>query len=236
MSRSRTDVLLEGWKMASHSAQRPEAPPSTGTSRAALPLGLVAAAAVVILALVVGSRMLSSGPGPALPAVGASAPAATATPAPTAVPSTLAAQPPTAQPATPAPTAKPSAATGSPTAGDIAAAKAFVESYTALLKKPDTTSAWQMLGYREQLKQLSEAQWATERYQFFQGVKSYTVTANPKDVQPIAAWLKGTNGASIDLGHAVLVKVQYSGVAGPADWDLYIVNKTADGLEIYSVR
>jgi len=93
-----------------------------------------------------------------------------------------------------------------------------------------------MLANREQLKYPSNAQWAVERYQFFQGVKNYAVTANPKDVQPIAAWLTGTNGATIDMSHAVLVEVRYTGVPGPADWDLYIVNKTADGLEIYSVR
>ena len=230
MSRTRTDVLLEGWKMASHSAQRPEAPPARATSRAALPLGLVAAAALVILGLVVGSRMLSSGPGPALPAVGASAAAATASPAPTAAPSAVVARP------TPAATGKPSAGSGAPSAADIAAAKAFIETYTSNLQHGKTTNAWRMLANREQLKYPSNAQWAVERYQFFQGVKNYAVTANPKDVQPIAAWLTDTNGATIDMSHAVLVEVRYTGVPGPADWDLYIVNKTADGLEIYSVR
>ena len=231
MSRTRTDALLEGWKMASHSAQRPEAPPARAPSRAVLPLGILAAAAVVILALVLGSRMLSSGPSPDLPAVGASAPAATATPgtpAPTATPA------PTTSPA-PSATARASAA-GSPSAVDVAAAKAYVETYTSKLKNADTTGAWRMLGARERLKFPSEAQWAMERYQFFQGVKSYTVITNPKDVEPITAWLQGTNGATIDPAHAVLVEVHYTGVPGPANWDLYIVNKTSDGLEIYNVR
>jgi hypothetical protein len=231
MSRTRTDALLEGWKMASHSAQRPEAPPARGTSRAALPLGILAAAALVILVLVVGSRMLSSGPGPALPAVGASAPAATAT----ATPTLTTTQAPSATPA-PSPAEKSSAGVGTPSAADVAAAKAFVETYTSKLQHTDTTGAWQLLAPREQLKSPSQAEWATERYQFFQGVTGYTVTANPKDVPPIGSWLTGTNGANIDLGHAVLVEVRYKGVPGPADWDLYIVNKTSNGLEIYSVR
>jgi hypothetical protein len=228
MSRTRTDELLEGWKMASHSAQRPAGPPARETSRAALPLGVLAVAAVVILALVVGSRMLSSGPGPALPAVGASAPAATASPAPTAAPSALAAAP-SASPS-------PSQGSGSPSPAEVAAARAFVDSYTSKLTHVDTTGAWRMLARQEQNKAPSEAQWASERYQFFQGVKGYTVTANPKDVEPIGAWLTGTNGGTIDLGHAVLVEVKYKGVAAPADWDLYIVDRTSDGLEIYSVR
>jgi hypothetical protein len=62
----------------------------------------------------------------------------------------------------------------------------------------DTAGAWQMLAQREQEKDASPADFAQERDQLFQGVKSYTVTPNPKDVEPITAWLQGTNGAAID--------------------------------------
>jgi hypothetical protein len=234
MSRTRTDELLEGWKMASHSAHRPAEPPARQPSRAALPLGIVAAAAVVILALVIGSRMLSSGPGPALPAVGASTAPATGSPVATAASPTASAA--AAATSTPTATAIASPSAGSPSPADVAAARAFVDTFTSKLQHADTTGAWQMLAQREQQKFSSTATWAEERYQFFQGVKSYTVTTNPTDVAPIPSWLPGTNGASIDLGHAVLVEVRYKGVAPPADWDLYIVNRTPDGLEIYSVR
>jgi hypothetical protein len=229
MGRSRTDEILEGWKMTSHSAQRPAEPPAPDRSRIGLPLGLVAAGVLVILALVVGSRMLSSGPGPVLPAVGASAPAATATEVPTTAPTASAAH-------RPSPSAAASAASGSPSPADVAAAREAVDTYTAKLKAGDTSGAWQMLAPKEQLKYASTAQYASERYAFFQGVKSYTVTPDPKDVNPIRAWLAGTNGATINLAHAVLVEVRYKGVTPPADWDLYIVNPTANGLEIYSVR
>lgn len=236
MGPSRTDEILEGWKMSSHSAQRPAAPPAPDRSRSGLPLGLVAASVLVILALVVGSRMLSSGPGPVLPAVGASAPVASAT-VPTASPAATSAPSASSAPR-PSPSAAGSGAAGSPSSADVAAARQVVDTYTAKLKSGDTTGAWQMLAQKERLKYPSNAEWAVERYQFFQGVKSYTVTPNPTDVNPIRAWLPGTNGASIDLSHAVLVKVDYDfgRAATPADWDLYIVNPTADGLEIYSVR
>jgi hypothetical protein len=233
MDTSRTDEILEGWKMASHSAQRPASPPASNRSRAALAASVLAVFAVVILALVVGSRMLASGPGPALPAVGASAPAATATVVPTPVASRSAPSEPSASTTTLGGPQVPSPA-------DIAAARAFVDTYTAKLKGGDTQGAWTMLSRQERsAKYTSEAQWAVERYQFFQSVKGYTVTANPTDVLPIANWLDNLaiNRGAVDLGHAVLVKVTYAGVPGPADWDLYVVNRTADGgLEIYSVR
>ena len=237
MGRPRADEILEGWKMTSHSAQRPAEPPAPDRSRVGLPLGLVAAGVLVILALVVGSRMLSSGPGPVLPAVGASPAASVPAPTASAETASAASSAPTASAAhRPSPSVAASAASGSPSPADVAAARQAIETYTKHLKDGETTPAWQMLAPKEQLKYASTAQWAVERYQFFQGVKSYTVTADPKDVQPIRSWLAGTNGASIDLGHAVLVEVRYTGVTPPADWDLYIVNPTSNGLEIYSVR
>src|SRR5262249_51505712 len=113
-----------------------------------------------------------------------------------------------------------------------------IDTYTAKLKAGDTTGAWRMLAEREQLKYASVAEWAVERSQFFRDVKSYTVTPNPKDVNPIRGWLTGTNGGTINLAHAVLVEVRFDfgRAPSPADWDLYIVNPTSGGLEIYSVR
>lgn len=231
MGSSRTDEILEGWKMTSHSAQRPTEPPGADRSRAALPLGLVAASALVILALVVGSRALSSGPGPVLPAVGASpsatAPAVLSTPGPSPSPATQ-----------PTPSAQPSAASGSPSPADVAAARDAIDTLTAKLKSGDTTGAWQMLAPQERGKFPSQAQWAVDHYTFFKDMKSYTVIPNPTDVNPIRGWLTGTNGAPIDLAHAVLVEVRYDfgRPATPADWDLFIVAPTADGLGIYDVR
>ena len=232
MDTSRTDEILEGWKVASHSAQPPASPPASTRSRTALAVSVLTVSAVVILALVVGSRMLTSGPGPALPAVGASAPAATASAAPTPVASPSLASDPSASGTS-------SGGPQVPDAADIAAARAFVDTYAAKLKRGDTTGAWDMLARAEQAKSASAAEWASERHAFFQSVKGYTVTANPTDVLPIANWLDniGINRGSVDLRHAVLVKVTYAGVPGPADWDLYVVNRASDGgLEIYSVR
>jgi hypothetical protein len=236
MAPSRTDEILEGWKMVSHAARQPAFAPQPVTNRSSLPFGLLAASAVVILALVVGSRMLSSGPGPVLPGVGASPSAPVATP--TATPSAA----PTVAPSV-GPSAVPSAApsggsvTGSPTAAEVAAAKAFVETYTANLKGGDTAGAWAMLAPEEQAKTNDQAGFASERRAYFQGVDRYTVTANPTDVQPIQDWLTGTNGATIDLAHAVLVEVQYNGAPTPADWELFIVAPRAGGgLEIFNVR
>lgn len=230
MAPTRTDEILEGWKMVSHAARRPAFVPEPVTNRSTLPFGLLAASAVVILALVIGSRMLSSGPGPVLPGVGASpsAPVATPTTSPSALPPAV---------PSPVPSSTPSTASGSPSAAEVAAAKAFVETYTANLKSGDTAAAWAMLAPEEQAKTNDEAGFASERRAYFQGVDGYTVTANPTDVQPIQDWLTGTNGATIDLAHAVLVEVRYSGPSAPADWDLYIVARRAGGgLEIFSVR
>jgi len=234
MRTSRTDEILEGWKMVSHGARRPAMAPAPVTSRSSLPLGLLAASALVILALAVGGRLLSSGPGPVLPGVGASPAAPTASPS--ATPSTP------AKVASPAPSAssgsvKPSAS-ATPIVVDAASARAEVEKYLAALKTGDTATAWRMLAPEEQAKTNDEAGYASERRAFFQGVKGYTVTPNPTDVQPIGSWLPGLNGATVDLAHAVLVEVQYDlGTPTPADWELYIVAQRTggNGLEIFGV-
>jgi hypothetical protein len=138
-----------------------------------------------------------------------------------------------------APSVAPSRASGTPTTADVAAAKAFVETYTADLKRGDTAAAWAMLAPEEQAKTNDEAAFASERTAYFQGVRSSTVTPNPTDVEPIESWLAGTNGATIDLSSAVLVEVRYDmgGAPSPADWELYIVAQRAGGgLEIFNVR
>jgi hypothetical protein len=178
--------------------------------------------------------MLSSGPGPVLPGVGASPSAPIATPgaSPSAIPSALPS-------AAPSGSVEPSGASGSPTAAEIAAARDDVDTYTSDLKNGNTAAAWAMLAPEEQAKFDSESAWASERAAFFQGVRSSTVTVNPTDVEPIGSWLTGTNGAAIDLAHAVLVEVRYDlgGAPSPADWDLYIVApRSSGGLEIFSVR
>jgi hypothetical protein len=239
MRTSRTDEILEGWKMVSHGARRPAMAPAPVTSRSSLPLGLLAASALVILALAVGGRLLSSGPGPVLPGVGASPAAPTASPS--ATPSTP------AKVASPAPSAssgssgsvKPTGASATPIVVDAASARAEIEKYLAALKSGDTATAWGMLAPEEQAKTNDEAGYASERRAFFHGVNGYTVTPNPTDVQPIGSWLPGLNGATIDLGNAVLVEVQYDlGTPTPADWELYIVAQRAggNGLEIFGVR
>ena len=59
---------------------------------------------------------------------------------------------------------------------------------------------------------------------------------SPPDVAPLSNWLAKPWGASIDA-HALLVEVDYPALAGNnAGYDVYIVNPTPTGLEIYDVR
>ena len=228
MARSRTDELLEDWKMVAHDAQRPVAAPRPRSARSSGPLGLLAAGAVAVLLIVALSlRGASHGPEPSRPAVGAS-PSASASAAPT---------PAFSAPATAIPTASP-LASPLPSASPADAAAAIVNTYTNDLVKGDYAAAWALLAPDGPSRVLSFADWSSERGQFFKSVAGrYTITVSPSDVGPLANWLASPWGSSIDLAHALVVEVAYPAMAGNnAGFSVYIVNPTATGLQIYDVR
>jgi hypothetical protein len=174
------------------------------------------------------------------------------TPSPSTAPVTASGAPtPTASPgasasATAASAASPTAAgaasptlpaeTPSPT--DVSAAKAEIDAYTAALVRSDYPTAWAMLAPEAQAAGGSLAAYADERGAFFKSVAGqFKVGTPPAGTAPITSWLSSTNGASIDLRHAVLLEVDYPALANNnAGYDLYIVNPRGTGLEIFNVR
>jgi hypothetical protein len=228
MARSRTDELLEGWKMVAHDAQRPVEAPRPRSSRSSGPIGLLAAGAVVVLLIVALSlRGASQGPQPSQPPVGAT-PSAAASASPTTNPSA---------PTSAAPTSSP-AVSPSSSASPASAAASIVDAYTSDLVKGDYAAAWTLLAPDGPSGDLSFADWSSERAQFFKSVAGrYTIAVSPSDVGPLASWLASPWSSSIDLDHALVVEVTYPALAGNnAGASVYIVNPTATGLQIYDVR
>jgi photosystem II stability/assembly factor-like uncharacterized protein len=125
-----------------------------------------------------------------------------------------------------------------PSPAEVNAAKDAVDRYTAALIRGDDVAAWAMLAPEAQTPWGSLANYTYERSAYFKSVGGrYTIQVWPTDVAPITFWLTATYGASIDLRHAVLVKVDYPALAGNnASFDLYIVSPGANGLAIFSVR
>lgn len=224
MARSRTDELLEGWKMVAHDARRPVEAPRPRSARSNGPIGFLAAGAVVVLLIVALSlRGASQGPQPSQPPVGAS-PSAAASAIPTPSPSA---------PTSAAPTSSPSSS-----ASAASAAVAIVDTYTNDLVKGDYAGAWALLAPDGPSRDLSFADWSSERALFFKSVAGrYTILVSPSDVGPLATWLASPWSASIDLARALVVEVAYPALAGNnAGYSVYIVNPTATGLQIYDVR
>jgi copper(I)-binding protein len=124
-----------------------------------------------------------------------------------------------------------------PSPADVAAAKDAVERYNAALVRGDYAAAYAMLAPQSQRGWHSLADYTSERSAYFHSVAGhYVVEAWPADTQPITTWLTDDNRASIDLSHAVLIKVDYPAIASPAGWDMFIVSPGPNGLEIFDVR
>ena len=88
MARSRADEIVKSWGMVAHSAVRPTTAPRPSVTRSAIPVGMLAAAAMVVVLLVaLSSRGIGPGPQASLPAAGGS-PTPEATIAPSPSPST----------------------------------------------------------------------------------------------------------------------------------------------------
>jgi hypothetical protein len=231
MIRSRTEKILEDWQMVARSAQRPAEAPRPGIGRITLAMGIVGtAAAIIVLIAALTARGLIPQPQPSLPVVGTSpSPSTPVGPSPSA--SAVVTTPPSAVPSATGPT-------GTPTAADLSAARTAIDQYTAALVRGDYATAWALLGPEDQAHVGTFAAWSAERRAFFQSVAGrYTIVVSPSGVAPITDWLAGAYGASIDLAHAALIEVDYPALAGNnAGYELFIVNPTADGPRIYSVR
>ncbi len=95
-----------------------------------------------------------------------------------------------------------------------------------------------MLGTEDPLRQQTLSQYSAIERENFKDLKGeYTIQVSPPGVAPITDWTSGISAAPIDPVHAVLVEVDYAVLAGNnAGWELYIVNPTPSGLEIYDVR
>ncbi|HYK95599.1 MAG TPA: hypothetical protein VE011_07035 [Candidatus Dormibacteraeota bacterium] len=144
-----------------------------------------------------------------------------------------------ASPSASALTAAPSSPAATATAADIATAAAAVDGYTRLLVKGDWSAAYALLAPASRDHYGSLANFTYERAAYFKSVAGrYTVKIPaPADVGSITDWLPDTYGTSVDLGHTVLVEVDYPALAGNnAGYGLYLVAPGSGGLLIFDVR
>lgn len=124
-----------------------------------------------------------------------------------------------------------------PSTGEVEAARSAVATYTEALVRGEYRAAWNMLGPEDRDVFGSLASFSEDKRAYFSGVAGqYHVTPNPTDVQGIGGWLDSTYGATIDVGHAVLVKVDYPTLTRYNAWNAYIVSLTLTGPVIYEVR
>lgn len=171
----------------------------------------------------------------------AASPSPAPTPTPAATPTTTPAPTPTPLP-TATPTAAPTptpAATPTPTATGVPGAIAVVQAYENALIGAKYDKAWSMLAPDYQATVGSQESYVQERTEFMATAgKGYNTVANPTDIMPLTDWLKGLSfAAKIDKAHAVLVEVTWTALASTnAGLEVWIVNPTSTGWELYEVR
>jgi hypothetical protein len=125
--------------------------------------------------------------------------------------------------------------TASPT--EVTVAKDAVERYTAALVRGDLPTAWALLAPETQAHWSSLANFTYDRSAYFKSVAGrYSITVWPKGIDPITDFLGATDGASIDLRHAVLVWVDYPALALDNAYSIYIVSPGTSGPELFDVR
>ena len=168
-------------------------------------------------------------------------PAPTATPAPTPA-STVAPTVAVAATPTPAPTATPAPTpTPAPTkfTTGVPGALAFVKLYEDALVAGQYQQAWAMLAPGMQKTLTSITAYTSERKAYLASAgKAYTEEANPPSSMSMSDWLLGTTFTpSVDQPNAVLVQVTWTALAkNNAGWEMWLVNPTATGWELYEVR
>jgi hypothetical protein len=190
----------------------------------------IGAFAAALLVAACGAAVASPTPSPTAAATIAATPARSATPAATAIPTATATPLPTPPPT---PTPRPFA-TGEP------GALAFVQAYEDALIAGLYRKAWTMLGPGWQAYVGTLSGYTSERQAYMTSAgSSYTAEANPPNTKSLTAWLNGADySASIDVTHAVLVKVSWTRLwYDNAGWEMWIVNPTPwGGWELYEVR
>jgi hypothetical protein len=187
-----------------------------------------------LLALAVATAVLTAG-------CGSSTATLVPTPAPTAPPTAAVTGTPAPTP-TLAPTAVPTLTpvpTPTPYPTGVPGALAFMKAYIDFQVTGDFPSAWAMLGSGQQVLFGSEPAFAQGQATFVPTMeKGYTLTPNPSGYMSLAEWIAGQAYAgSIDKTGAVLALVEWTALKGTqAGWEMWVVNPTAIGWELYQVR
>lgn len=228
MARHRADEILESWETVARSAVRPAAAPRPQVTRSALPGGMLAAGAAIVV-LLVALSVRAIGPAPAVSPVSSATAGTSLSARPSSSPTESAAA--SASASTPAVGQTPSPA-------DAAAARNLVDQYTTALVRGDYSAAYAMLAPESQQHWQSLADFTYERSAFFRSVGGrYTIQVWPTEILPLTSWLTDRNGPLINQRHAVLVEVDYLALAGNnAGLDIYIVSPVGNELEIFDVR
>ena len=166
-----------------------------------------------------------------------------ATPVPTAVPTPAATVAPSvtdvpAPGATATEVATPTATAATVTTG-VPGALAYVHAYEDALIAGQFPAAWAMLAPVAQTALVSLPAYTTARTAYLVSAgKAYTTEANPPSTMSLSDYLQGASfAAAIDMTNAVLVRVDWTALAGnDAGWEMWIVNPTATGWELYEVH
>jgi len=239
MDRSRSDEIWREWQMVRQSARRPADAPRPSGTRSAMPFGMAALAAVLVLIVVVGTRGILNAPA-AWSSASAHATVASsgglsesASPTDSAAPAASGTISPSA---TSSATASP-LPIGTPLPGDEATALATAREYEEDLVHGRFKAAWDLLAPEEQAAR-TYSQFASDWTAFTKTTStSYTLeqptsnwaTWNPT---PLSANYKG------DFSRAFLIRVDWKIVpASPADWNMLLVLPGALGKwEVAEVR
>jgi hypothetical protein len=167
---------------------------------------------------------------------GAATPVPTAAPTPTAATATATDAP--APGSTATAVATPTSTPERVTTG-VPGAVAYVRAYEDALIAGQFPVAWAMLAPAAQLPLVSLSAYTTQRTAYLLTAgKAYTVEANPPSTMSLSDYLQGASyAAAIDMTNAVLVRVDWTALSGnDAGWEMWIVNPTAGGWELYEAH
>jgi hypothetical protein len=111
-----------------------------------------------------------------------------------------------------------------------------VQNYENALIAGDFATAWAMLGAG------TKAHWGSSLAKFEQNRASFLATAgmhyslelDPTDTLPLNDWATGQSwGPSIDVAHAHLIVVHWAAFSSSAGLEIWIVNPTKTGWQMY---
>ena len=239
MSESRHDRVWREWKAMADGAGQPAFAPRGIQRRGGFPIGLVSAAVVAVLIVVIAARYWTPQVGGVPGASGSSRPAtptevATATTAPSAA-------------STPTPSAVPAATSilsGTPRPGDEAMAVSIATKYQTYIKGGNYAAAWAMIApqWKSGTGDGGYAQWAANWADIAksQGAIDFELQTPSRDWQqwdpnwpaPLPSILPG------DYGRAFVIVVDYPWTSQTNDWDVLLIlpTTTGDAWEVYILR